>query len=278
MRASKSRQQCPKARHKATKGDGTMPSPPKIEVIGVTGIPLIQPGDDLPSLICDAVKRQGSTFEDGDILVIAQTVVSKAEGSIIRLSEIKPSIEAKIIAEQVGKDPRITEVILREARRVIRLRGPHLITETKHGWICANSAVDISNVTGGDAVTTLPEDADRSAERIRQQIRKLTGKKVAVIISDTFGRAFRIGQTNVAVGVAGIRPLLDRRGEKDLFGYTLKVKQIAVADELASAAELVIGEAAEGIPVALIRGYAFKPDEKANSKELIRPLNSDLFI
>lgn len=255
-----------------------MLSAPRIEIISVTGIPLVQPGDDLTTLICDAVNRGGLTIENDDILVIAQTVVSKAEGSIIKLDEIKPSVEARITSEQIGKDPRITEVILKEASEIIRLRGPHLITQTKHGWICANSAVDISNVSGGDAVTTLPEDADKSARDIRQRIKGVTGKKVAVIISDTFGRPFRVGQTNIAVGVAGMKALLDRKGEKDLFGYTLKVKQIAVADELASAAELVIGEAAEGIPVAIIRGYPFKPTKEGNAKELIRPTASDLFI
>ncbi len=255
-----------------------MRSIPRIEIIGVMGIPFVQPGDDLAAMICDAVMRGGLTVEDGDILVIAQTVVSKAEGVIIKLSEIKPSIEARIIAEQIEKSPQITEVIFKEAKGIIRLRGPHLITETRHGWICANSAVDISNVSGGDAVTTLPRDADESARAIRRRIKEITGKKVAVIISDTFGRAFRMGQTNVAVGVAGMGALLDRKGERDLFGYTLKVKEIAVADELASAAELVIGEAAEGIPVAIIRGHPFKPDDGGHAKELIRPLKSDLFI
>lgn len=251
----------------------------KIEIIGVRDIPLIKPGDDIAEIICTTIKRQGLEIEDGDILVISQTIVSKAEGSIFKLKNVKPSIQAKIISELTSKPPEIVEVILRESKRIIRLRGQNLITQTKHGFICANSGVDVSNVSGGDIVTTLPINPDNSARKIRERIKKITGKNVAVIISDTSGRPLRVGQVNIAIGVSGLNPILDRRGEKDLFGYTLKVKQIAIADELASAAELVMGEANEGIPVAIIKGYKrYVKSDNAKASILARPIKDDLFV
>ncbi|RLI04834.1 coenzyme F420-0:L-glutamate ligase, partial [Candidatus Bathyarchaeota archaeon] len=244
----------------------------RVEIIGIEGIPVIKPGDDLAKIICEAIKKQGLTLEEGDILVISQTIVSKAENAIIKLSNVKPSIKARIIAKSTSKQPEIVEVILKEASEIIRLRNTHLITRTKHGFICANSGVDLSNVSGGDMVTTLPKNPDLSAKKIREQIKKLTGTDVVVIISDTSGRPFRMGQVNISIGVSGMNPILDRRGEKDLFGYELKVKEIALADELASAAELVMGEAAEGIPVALIKGYKkYEKNEEAKASWLIRP-------
>ncbi|RJX15920.1 coenzyme F420-0:L-glutamate ligase [Candidatus Bathyarchaeota archaeon] len=252
---------------------------PKIEIFGVKGLPIIKPGDDLAKLICEALKKQGLDLEDGDILVVSQTIVSKAEGSIINLKNVKPSIQAKIVAEITGKEAEIVEVILKESKEIVRLKNSHLITKTKHGFVCANAGVDVSNVSGGDFVTVLPKNPDFSAKKIREKIKELTGKDVVVIISDTSGRPLRIGQINVAIGVSGMVPLLDRRGEKDLFGYELKVKEIAIADELASAAELVIGEADEGIPVALIRGYRkYVKSEKAKASILNRPTKYDLFI
>ena len=251
----------------------------KIEIIGVKGIPLIKPGDDVAKIICKAIKKQGLKIENEDILVISQTIVSKAEGSIFRLKNIKPSIQAKIISELTSKPSEVVEVILRESKRIIRLRGQNLITQTKHGFICANSGVDVSNVSGGDMVTTLPKNPDESAKKIRNKIKKITGKDVAVIISDTSGRPLRIGQVNIAIGVSGLNPILDRRGEKDLFGYTLKVKQIAIADELAAAAELVMGEADEGVPVAIIRGYKkYVKSDNAKASMLARPIKDDLFV
>jgi len=256
----------------------TAESSSKMEIIGVRGIPIIKPGDDVAETICSAAAKQGLRIEDGDIVVVSQTIVSKAEGSIIRLEDVKPGVEARITAERTGKPPEVVEVILKQAKTVIRGRDAHLITETKDGWICANSGVDISNVSGGDAVATLPKDSDRSARQIRRGMMKHTGKDIAVIIMDTSGRPFRVGQVNVAIGVAGMKPIFDRRNEKDLFGYTLRVKEIAVADEIASAAELVVGEAAEGIPVAVVRGYKYIADDKALGKELIRPRRYDLFV
>lgn len=253
-------------------------SPSLVEIIGVKGMPLINPGDDLPSLICAAISKHGIPLQDHDILVVAQTVVSKAEDALFKLAEVKPSLKAKYIAERIGKDPEIVELILREAAEIIRLQGFHLITRTRHGIICANSGVDLSNVSGGDAVTALPKDPDRSAKKLRIRLKALTGKNIAIIISDSSGRPFRVGQIGIAVGSSGLKPIFDRRGDKDLFGRVLKVKQTAVADVLASAAQLVIGEGAEGIPVAIIRGVSYIEDKKAKSKELNRPLGTDLFI
>lgn len=250
----------------------------KIEIIPVPGIPIVKPGDDIARLIHDAVAKARLMLEDSDILVVAETVIAKSEGSLVELETVEPRPLARIIAERTGKDPRVVEVILREAKEIVRLRGSHIITETKHGWICANSAVDISNVSGGYTVATLPKNADDSARKIHEGLKELTGKKVGVIISDTFGRPFRMGQSNVAVGIAGLKPILDRRGERDLFGYLLRVKEIAIADEIAAAAELVTGEADEGIPVAIIRGYAFVPSDDATIRDLIRPHEMDLFL
>lgn len=250
-----------------------------VSIIGVKGIPLIKPNDDLGRIICEALKRQGLSLENGDIVVVSQTVVSKAEGSIVKLSEVKPSVKAKILAEATGKEPEVVEVILRGSKNIVRLKHSHLITQTKHGFVCANAGVDVSNVSGGDHVITLPKNPDESARRLRKRIKELTGKDVVVIISDTSGRPLRMGQINIAIGVSGMNPLLDRKGEKDLFGYRLKVKEIAIADELASAAELVIGEADEGIPVAIIKGYKkYVKDEKASAKKLNRPIKYDLFV
>jgi len=241
-------------------------------------MPIIRSGDDLGLLICEAAARQGTPIEDGDIIVITHVIVSRAEGNIVNLDSIIPSEFAKTVAENLGKDPALVEVILRESKSIIRMGNGHIISETKHGFICANAGVDKSNVPGERNVAPLPKDPDLSARIIRRRIREVSGKDVAVIISDTHGRPLRNGEINVAVGVAGIKPIRDRRGEKDLFGYVLRVKQTAIADELSSAAELVIGQADEGIPAAIIRGYAYERDEGATAKDLIRPREKDLFI
>jgi coenzyme F420-0:L-glutamate ligase/coenzyme F420-1:gamma-L-glutamate ligase len=249
----------------------------KVEVFPVENLPIVKEGDDLGELICSATKKQGTPIQEGDIIVVTHIVVSRAEGNIINLDDIVPSPTAKAIAKDMGKDPALIEVILRETKSIIRIGDGHLITETKHGLICANAGVDRSNIPGERNVAPLPKDPDLSARRIRQRIKDLTGKDVAILISDTHGRALRSGQINVAVGVAGMKPIRDRRGENDLFGYTLRVKQTAVADELCSAAELVIGQANEGIPVALIRGYPYQKSEEASLKELLWPREKALF-
>jgi coenzyme F420-0:L-glutamate ligase/coenzyme F420-1:gamma-L-glutamate ligase len=250
----------------------------RVEVIGVTGLPIIKEGDDLAKMICEAAEKQGTPIQNGDIIVITHVVVSRAEGNVVNLDNVVPSDFAKVFAQQFNKDPKLIEVILRESRSIVRMGDGKLITETKHGLVCANSGVDQSNVPIKRNVALLPKNPDLSAQDIRLKIRKLTGKNVAIIISDTHGRPLRDGEINVAIGVAGINPLRDRRGEKDLFGYVLRVKRTAIADELASAAELVIGQANEGIPVAIIRGYQYTESERAKATDLIRPRKEDLFI
>ena len=250
----------------------------RVEVIAVTGLPTIKEGDDLAKMICEATDRQGTPIQDGDIIVITHVVVSRAEGNVVNLDNVVPSDFARIFARRFNKDPNLIEIILRESRSIVRMGDGKLITETKHGLVCANSGVDHSNVPGKRNVALLPDNPDRSARGIRKNFQKLAGKDVAVIISDTHGRPLREGEINIAIGVAGINPIRDRRKEKDLFGYTLKIKRTAIADELSSAAELVIGQADEGIPVAIIRGYCYPKSEKVKATDLTRSREQDLFI
>jgi coenzyme F420-0:L-glutamate ligase/coenzyme F420-1:gamma-L-glutamate ligase len=250
----------------------------RIEVIGVKDLPIVKKGDDLAKLIFMAAQRQRTSIKNGDVIVITHVITSRAEGNTVNLADVVPSNFAQTIAEQLDKDPALVEVILRESKGIVRMGWGNLITETKHGFVCANSGVDQSNVPGERIVAPLPRNPDLTARKIRQKIKKLVGKDVAVIISDTHGRPLRDGEINVAVGVAGINPIRDRRGETDLFGYQLRAKRTAVADELASAAELVIGQAREGIPVAIIRGYSYRRSEKVSAKMLIRKKETDLFI
>jgi coenzyme F420-0:L-glutamate ligase/coenzyme F420-1:gamma-L-glutamate ligase len=250
----------------------------EVQVIGLSNIPLISKGDDLGKIICDAADRQGSPLEDGDIVVITQKIVSKAEGRVYKLSSIQPSQLAKKIARRSRKSPELIELILRDAQSLVRLHNGHIITETRQGWICANAGVDVSNVSGGDSAALLPLDPDESAENIRNRIMELLETNIAVIISDTFGRPFRLGHTDVGIGSSGIQPLFDMRGQQDLFGYVLRVKQTAVIDELASAAELVIGNADEKIPVAIIRGYRYPRSESHKATDLVMPRERNLFL
>ena len=246
-----------------------------IAIIGLRHIPKIELGDNLARTIIAAANKQHLNLRSGDVVVVAQKIVSKTEGRVLTLDEVKPSQVAKDLAKAMGKDPRHVEAILSETRRVVRRRGAHLIAQTRHGLVCANAGVDKSNVEGEDVVTLLPKDPDRSARRIRAQIKEKTGKDVAVIVSDTFGRPWRIGQTNVAIGLSGMRPWIDYRGRKDMFGYKLSVTMMAVADELASAAELVMNKS-DGIPVAIIRGYPY-PRTRGSARQLVRPARQDLF-
>jgi coenzyme F420-0:L-glutamate ligase/coenzyme F420-1:gamma-L-glutamate ligase len=248
-----------------------------VKIISVEDLPLIQNGDDLAKLICDATEKQKTPLQDKDIIVITHVAVSKAEGNVINLDEVVPSKRAEEIAQKTRKDPALVEVILRETKEIIRIGQNSIITETKSGIICANAGVDRSNVAGNRNVVPLPKNPNASAQIIRQEIKRLAGANVAVIVSDTHGRPFRMGEINVAIGVAGIKPIRDRRGEKDLFGYVLRVKQTNIADELASSAELVIGQANEGVPVALIRGYNYQTSENSSAKELTRPKEKDFF-
>jgi coenzyme F420-0:L-glutamate ligase / coenzyme F420-1:gamma-L-glutamate ligase len=248
-----------------------------VQVIAVENLPLFQKGDNLGKLISDAAQKQGTPIQENDIVVVTHVAVSKAEGAVVNLDEVKPSARAVEIAKKVDKDPAMVEVILRETKEVVRMGNNSLIVETKSGIVSANAGVDRSNVKGGRNVVLLPASPDGSAQGIRREIQKTTGHNVAVIVSDTHGRPLRMGEINVAIGVAGFKPIRDRRGEKDLFGYVLHVKQTNIADELASAAELVIGQANEGIPVAIIRGYKFQAAEDVSGRELTRPKEKDMF-
>ena len=248
-----------------------------VRVIAVEDLPLITKGDSIGELIYLAAKKQKTPIQEKDVIVITHVVVSKAEGNTVNLDEISPSERAINIAKQTGKEPALVEVILRETEEIVRLGNNSLITETKSGIVCANAGVDKSNIEGERNLALLPRDPDASAQRIRHEIQRLSGCNVAVIVSDTHGRPLRMGEINVAIGLAGIKPIRDRRGEKDLFGYVLRVKQTAVADELASAAELVIGQTNEGIPAAIIRGYDYLPEENPSVRTLTRPKEKDLF-
>ncbi|PVX26128.1 MAG: coenzyme F420-0:L-glutamate ligase [Candidatus Bathyarchaeum sp.] len=250
----------------------------KVEVFPITGLPIIQEGDDLALLICQAAEKQGTPIQEGDVIVITHVVVARAEGNVVDLETVTPSEFAKSVAERNNKDSRLVEVVLRESKNIVRMRNGKLITETKHGLVCANSGIDQSNVPGNTVVALLPEDSDLSARRIRQNVLKSSGKDVAVIVSDTHGRPLRHGEINIALGTSGFEPLRDRRGEKDLFGYTIRIKRTAIADELASAAELVIGQTNEGIPVALIRGYSYPKSETSKATKMVRSPEEDLFI
>lgn len=246
-----------------------------IQIMGVRGIPIVKRGDDLASMIVEAAEASGIGVKDGDVLVVAQKIVSKAEGRLVELSKVTPSPFALRIAELTNRDPRLVELVLRESNRAVRMRDGHMIMETRHGFVCANAGVDLSNISGGEIASLLPEDPDASAARIREGIRRLRGVDVAVIISDTFGRAWRLGHVDFAIGVSGMKPLRDYRGQKDMFGYELKVTTMAVADELAAAAELIMGKSS-GIPVVIIRGYEYEKGE-GTARELIRPIEQDLF-
>lgn len=246
-----------------------------LTVLGLRHIPQVRPGDNLGRMIVTAANRQGVQLRNNDVVVVAQKIVSKAEGRFVSLGDVKPSVKAKRIAGAMKKDPRHVEVILRETKRVVRRRGAHLIVETRHGLVCANAGVDKSNVEGQGVVTLLPRDPDGSARRIRKQIRERTGKVVSVIVSDTFGRPWRLGQTNVAIGLSGMRPWIDYRGTRDMFDYALSVTRMAVADELAGAAELVMNKV-DGIPVGIIRGYP-RPRARGSARQLVRPARQDLF-
>src|SRR5213593_614106 len=241
--------------------------PPRYEVIGIAGIPEVRPGADIARLIAEAAARQSTPLAGGDLLVVGQKIVSKAEGRIVRLGEVTPSPVALAMATGLGRDPRLVEVILRESRRIVRMDQGVLITETHHGWVCANAGVDQSNVDV-DCVALLPEDPDGSARALRDRIRALAG-------ADIFGRPWREGLTNVAIGLAGLSPLRSYLGERDPAGRPLQATILAVADELAAAAEPVMGKL-DRIPAAIVRGAPLTPSEEG-SKPLLRDPARDLF-
>ena len=250
--------------------------PPQLSVIGIEGMPEVRPGDDLAGQIIEAARAQGTPVAAGDVLVVTQKIVSKAEGRVISIEGIEASPLAISITEGHRRDPRHTELILRESRRIVRMDRGVIISETYHGFNCANAGIDASNIPGEGTVALLPVDPDASARGIRQAIRNRTGADVAVIISDTFGRPWRSAAVNVAIGVAGINPLLSYVGQEDSHGNMMYTTVINVADELAATAELVTGKVL-GVPVAIVRGYAYEPMEDASNQALIRDPDKDLF-
>jgi coenzyme F420-0:L-glutamate ligase / coenzyme F420-1:gamma-L-glutamate ligase len=250
-----------------------------LEVIALEGLPFVRPGDDLVELIASALTRNGVAPRAGDVLVVAQKIVSKAEGRMIDLATVGPSAKALTLAAEVDKDPRLVEVILSESVRVVRARRNVLIVEHRLGFIMANAGVDQSNVAPADGASLallLPENPDRSAEALRNGLAAATGIDLAVVINDSFGRAWRQGTAGVAIGVAGLPALVDLRGRPDLFGRTLEVSVIGFADEVAAAASLVMGQADEATPVVLIRGLRWSAPA-TNAASMIRSANEDLF-
>ena len=248
--------------------------PPRYEVIGIEGIGEVRPGDDIARIVLDAAARQRTPVAGGDVLVLSQKIVSKSEGRLLNLTEVTPSTMATTFATELGRDPRLIEVILRESRRVVRMDRGVLVTETRHGWVCANAGVDQSNVDA-EMVALLPEDPDRSARAFRDAVRTHTRSDVYVIVADTFGRPWREGLVNIAIGVAGFAPLRSYLGERDPAGRPLQATILAIADELAAAAEPVMGKL-DRIPAAIVRGLPLAPSEEG-SKALLRDPARDLF-
>ena len=251
---------------------------PELQIIGITGIGEIEYGDNLAEIIFQAAQKQGKCLEDGDILVVTQKIISKAEGKIVDLSTIKPSKFAYDFSKKNNKDSRLVQLILDNSKNLIRVdeNSGTIISETFHGFICANAGIDSSNIDGDEFVSLLPDDSDKSALGIRNNLESM-GKNIAVIISDTFGRPWREGQVNFAIGVSGINPFNDYRGTGDFFGKKLKATRIALADEIAAASEIVMSKAV-GIPAAIIRGYHFEYDDNHDlGKSILREESKDLF-
>ena len=244
------------------------------------GLPLVRPGDDLAGLIQAGLQAAGLGLENGDVLVVAQKVVSKVEGRAVNLAEVTPSDRARELARPGEKDPRVVEVILRESRRVVRAERGVLIVEHRLGFVCANAGVDHSNVSGegeaGEWVLLLPEDPDASARRLRQGLESWSGKQLGVLIIDSHGRAWRMGTVGVAIGVSGFPALVDLRGRPDLYGYRLRITQVGLADEIAAAASALMGQADERRPVVHVRGLPY-PLREGSVVELLRPASEDLF-
>jgi coenzyme F420-0:L-glutamate ligase / coenzyme F420-1:gamma-L-glutamate ligase len=254
-----------------------------MRLFAVPGMPMIKPGDDLPALIVQQLLAGGERLQAGDIIVIAQKVVSKAEGRLVRVNDVAASEQAQELAATVGKDPRVIQVVLDDSRAILRVRRGLLVVEQRSGWVCANAGVDRSNVQPdgeSDYLALLPQDADASAESIRARLAELSGigpLDLAVIINDSHGRAWRIGTTGVCIGCAGLPPVWNQRGLHDLFGYELVASEECIADELAGAASLMMGQSNEGRPVIIIRGYQLPPAPPANAQAIQRPAESDAF-
>tara|TARA_A100001037_G_C15137665_1_gene631963 strand:+ start:515 stop:1282 length:768 start_codon:yes stop_codon:yes gene_type:complete len=251
---------------------------PELKIIGVVGIGEIRCGDELSKLIFQAIQKQGSCLEDQDILVVTQKIVSKAEGKIVNLSSVKPGKFATDFSMKNGRDSRLVQLVLDNSKSIIRIDEDSgtIISETFHGFICANAGIDSSNISGDEYVSLLPDNPDKSAFEIRTKFKEI-GKNISVIISDTFGRPWREGHVNFAIGISGMNPFIDYRGTYDSFGKELKSTQIAIADEIAAASEIVMGKS-EGIPVAIVRGYDFDFDNSDQlGKSMLRKQSKDLF-
>jgi len=246
-----------------------------LTILGVPGLPEIEPGADLAGMIAEAASAAGTPIESGDVVVVTSKIVSKAEGRIVELADVEPSPFALAWSQQWDKDPAVTELVLRESKRVVRQIGPVLITETHHGFVCANSGIDQSSSGAHGRVVLLPVDPDDSARRLRSGFTAL-GLDVAVIVSDTFGRAWREGQTDIAIGVAGMQPIFSYIGQVDPHGHEFRVQAICTADELAGAAELVKGNVSR-VPVAVVRGHVWEPDDSATIAPVLRDQSRDLF-
>lgn len=247
----------------------------KVEIISILINDDIRDGDDISNLILKSIKEKKESLKENDVIVITHKIVSKSEGRTIDLTKIIPSEESKKISSRTGKDPKLVELIISQSNEIIKIQREIIITETKHGFVCANSGIDTSNVGNSNHVVLLPVDPDKSAREIRNYIRSRTKTNVAVIISDTFGRPFRKGQVNVAIGVAGINPIKSYIGDSDMYGNILRVTEIAIADEIASAAELVMGKSLR-VPVTIVRGYDFSSTD-ASISTVTRAKKDDLF-
>jgi coenzyme F420-0:L-glutamate ligase/coenzyme F420-1:gamma-L-glutamate ligase len=250
----------------------------RISIAGLESFPLVKVGDNLAKMIVETTKKENVPINSGDVIVVAQKVVSKAEGRVTQLRSIKPSERAEKVAKITLRDPRLVELALKETKEIVKASQETLIVENKRGLVCINSGIDKSNVPGEDSYALLPEDSDQSAGRIRSQIMKLTGKKVAVIICDTYSRPFRKGQVEFAIGISGVNPFKDYRGQKDLFDYVLRVKNVAIVDEIACAAELVMGQGDEGVPVAIVKNVRrAELDGSFSAEDLNISKEEDLF-
>lgn len=250
-----------------------------ISIIGLENIPLVKPGDDVAQLIFDAIKSENLDLLDGDMIVISQKVVSKAQGLLVDISTIQAKKSARSIAKRTRKDPRLIELILRDSTKVLRADSQAVVVRKRNGFICLNAGVDKSNVSGRLVYARLPVDPDRSADEIRRKLEQLSRRTLGVIIADTYSRPFRVGQVELAIGIAGMEPIVDYRGQDDLFGYRLRYKYVGLADEIAAAAELVMGQGTERIPVAIVRGLSrLRRSEVENlSRKLMLGKKMDLF-
>ena len=252
--------------------------PAAVQILPLSGLPLLKPGDDLPRLIVESARRVGWGIREKDMLVVGQKAVSKAEGRLVNLGSVQPSKKALVLARKTGRKPEFVQIVLNDSKRVVRADKMALIVTTKHGWTCLNAGVDKSNVKGDQNYALLPTNPDASARKIRNRIRRLTGKTIGVIITDTHSRPFRLGQVEETIGIAGLKPHADYRGQRDLFGYQLKFKNVALADEVAGAAELVMGQGREAIPAAIVRGLKrVRFQDRAKSSDLTGLASEDLF-